>query len=123
MNKKRQLLWNKIIELSTQMQSLALPNQSLADLSVDEAHASQPWKAISALEKERGLLLTDFFSKKVLPDEISEVHDCITQLQKIDSHLYSISQNIKNEITDKFKKVAAVNRAVSAYTENQNDKI
>ncbi len=118
MNQQRQEQWQAILQMTQQMRELALPNESLADLSVDEEYAKQPWQAITELELTRFSLLNEFFSKETAIEEAVEIADGISQIQAVDKELFSISQNIQKEIGATFSKLGNAQRAVNAYSSN-----
>lgn len=115
--------WQTILKLTQQMRELAVPNQKLAELSVDEAAADhnwakQPWQAISALELERLQLLKDFFSNKADSADTETIAEGIAQIQAIDKELLLISQQIQKDIGQSFSRLGNSQRAASAYASN-----
>jgi len=120
MIQKRQQQWQTILQLTQQMRELAVPNESLTDLSVDEEYAKQPWQAISDIESSRLTLINDFFSEPVVESDAQEIADGIRQIQSVDSELFVISKNIQKEIGATFSKMGNGQRAVSAYSNNAN---
>ncbi|MDH5517312.1 MAG: hypothetical protein OEY36_05785 [Gammaproteobacteria bacterium] len=118
MNPQRQQQWQTILQLTQQMRQLAVPNESLADLALDEEYAKQPWLAISKLEHSRLALLKQFFSDQVSTDEAAEVAQGIATIQALDLQLLTISQTIKNEIGAVFSRIGDAQHAISAYSNN-----
>lgn len=116
MNEPRQAQWQKILQITQQMRELAVPNEALTDLSVDEEYAKQPWLAITELEITRSDLLNEFFSQQVATEEVIEIQNDIKKIQKIDKELFSISQNIQQKIGSTFIKLGDAQRAVTAYS-------
>jgi len=118
MSDKRQQQWQTILQMTQQMRELAVPNESLTDLSVDEEYAKQPWQAISDIESSRLTLIKDFFSQPVAENDAPEIAEGIRQIQSVDSELFVISKNIQKEIGATFSKMGNAQRAVSAYSNN-----
>lgn len=118
MSDERQQQWHTILQMTQQMRELAVPNESLTDLSVDEEYAKQPWQAISDIESSRLTLIKDFFSQPVAESDASEIAEGIRQIQSVDSELFIISKNIQKEIGSTFSKMGNAQRAVSAYSNN-----
>lgn len=106
-----------ILNLTQQMRELAVPNESLADLSVDEEYAKQPWHAISELERQRLDLLKDFFSLKTDAADSQEVAEGIQLIQDADRELTKISFNIRQQISRTFNKMGDAQRAATAYSD------
>lgn len=119
MDEPRKSLWLKILKLTQEMRELAVPNQSLTDLSVDAELAKQPWQAITELELLRSSLLNEFFSKEASVDEVEQIKDGIAKIQTIDNELSDIGQQLQNEIGNTFNKLGNAQRAVTAYTDNK----
>ena len=120
MTTKRQQQWQSILQMTQQMRQLAIPNESLTDLSVDEEFASQPWQDISDIESSRLALIKDFFSQPVLENDAQEIAEGIRQMQSIDNDLFIISKNIQKETAKVFSSLGNAQRAVSAYSDNVN---
>lgn len=118
MDQQRQQQWQKILQLTQQMRELAVPNESLSDLAVDDEYAKQPWHAISELESSRMNLLKAFFSKQIETENAKEVAEGISHIQSVDKELFNISQSIQKEIGGVFSKINEAHRAVSAYSSN-----
>ncbi|MCK4709672.1 MAG: flagellar protein FliT [Gammaproteobacteria bacterium] len=118
MDKQRQDTWQQILQMTQQMRELAVPNKSLADLSIDEEYAKQPWLAITELESTRSGLLNEFFSIEASAEDAVKIAEGISQIQALDKELFIISQNIQKEIGATFSKLGHAQRAVSAYSSN-----
>lgn len=118
MNEQRLAQWQNILLLTQKMRELAVPNELLTDLSVNEETSKEPWQAITELEKERSTLLNDFFSQEVNQDEVLEIAEGIKQVQIIDKELFSIGKNLKNEIGRSFTKLGNAQRAITEYSQN-----
>lgn len=116
MNQQRQQQWQAILQMTQQMRQLAVPNESLADLAVDEEYVKQPWQKIAELDHSRLALLKNFFSTQINTEEASEVAEGIEKIQAIDHELLDISQSIQNEIGNVFSKLGDAQRAISAYS-------
>lgn len=119
MSPQRQKQWQHILQLTQQMRDLAVPNESLTDLSVDDEYAKQPWQSISEIEGIRFQLLEQFFEKEPETDEVGEIAEGIKKIQATDSELSNISQTIKNEIGTVFSRLGNAQRAASAYSSNK----
>lgn len=117
MNSQQTQRWQTILKLTQQMRELAVPNESLADLSVDEEYAKQPWHAISELERQRLDLLKDFFSSKTEPVDTKKIAEGIQLIQDTDSELTKISLDIRQQISRTFNKMGNAQRAASAYSD------
>lgn len=120
MDEPRKSQWLKILKLTQNMWELAVPNQSLTDLSVDAELAKQPWQAISELELIRSSLLKEFFAKETAVDEVDEIKQGILKIQEIDNGLFLIAQKFQNEIGSTFSNLGNAKRAVNAYTDNKS---
>ena len=120
MTDKRQQQWQTILQMTQQMRELAVPNESLTDLSVDEEYAKQPWQAISDIESLRLTLIKDFFSQPVAESEAPDIAKGIRQIQSIDRELFIISKNIQKETAKVFSRIGNAQQAVSAYSNNAN---
>jgi len=118
MNAQQQEQWQTILKLTQQMRELAVPNEKLADLSVDAEYAKQPWQAISRLELERLQLLKDFFSNKPDANDRESIAEGIQTIQSIDQELVSISQRIQKDLGKTFARMGDSQRAASAYASN-----
>ncbi|MDH5392550.1 MAG: flagellar protein FliT [Gammaproteobacteria bacterium] len=118
MKPQRQQQWQAIIQLTQKMRQLAVPNESLSDLAVDEEYAKQPWQRIAELDHSRLALLKKFFASPVSTEEAGELAEGIKQIQSIDHELLNISQSIKNEIGTVFSKIGDAKHAISAYSSN-----
>lgn len=116
MNAQRQKQWQKILFMTQQMRELAVPNDSLTDLSVDEEYAKQPWQAITQLETDRLDLLKNFFADNIPPEDASEIAEGIKQVQLIDQQVFAISSSIQKDISSVFSKLGNAQRAAAAYT-------
>jgi len=118
MNAQQQEQWQTILMLTQQMRELAVPNEKLADLSVDDEYAKQPWQAISKLELERLQLLKDFFSTTPDANDSQLIAEGIQTIQKTDQKLVSISQRIQKDLGKSFSRLGDSQRAASAYASN-----
>ena len=121
MEQQRQQQWQEILQLTQQMRELAVPNESLSDLAVDDEYAKQPWHAISELEGSRMALLKAFFSKQVETENAREVAEGINHIQSIDKELFIISQSIQKEIGGVVSKISGAQRAITAYSSNSEN--
>lgn len=118
MNAEQQQKWQSVLKLTQQMRELAVPNEKLADLSVDSEYAKQPWQAISKLELERFELLKSFFSDQLEAGDREQIAEGISQIQSIDQELVLISQRIQKDLGKTFSRMGNSQRAASAYASN-----
>ena len=118
MKAQQQQQWHTILKLTAQMRELAVPNEKLADLSVDDEYAKQPWQAISKLELERLQLLKDFFSIAPDANDSQIIEEGIQTIQNIDQELVSISQRLQKDLGRTFSRMGDSQRAASAYASN-----
>jgi len=118
MNAQQQEQWRTILKLTQQMRELAVPNEKLADLSVDKEYAKQPWQAISKLELERLQLLKDFFSVQPDANDSQMIAEGIQKIQTVDQDLVSISQRLQKDLGKSFSRIGNSQRAASAYASN-----
>lgn len=121
MNPQQQQQWQEILKLTEKMRELAKPNDSLADLSVDEEYARQPWHAISELDKKRLTLLQAFFSSGVSSSDREEIEKDIEHIQQSDAEVRSIGQAIQKEVGRSFSKLGHAQYVASTYASNSSD--
>lgn len=118
MQKERQQQWQEILKLTQRMRELAIPNQSLSDLSVDAEYAKQPWKEIAEIDSHRLNLIKDFFSEAISEEDAKNVADGIQKVQDIDKELLQVSQLIQKETGVVFSDLGNGQQAVAAYKNN-----
>ncbi|MDH5426066.1 MAG: hypothetical protein OEY29_13850 [Gammaproteobacteria bacterium] len=116
---QRQQQWQLILRLTEQMRGLAMPNESLTDLSVDDDYAKQPWQSIADIESQRFQLLQQFFATEPAADEVSVIAEGIKSIQATDLELSRISQKIKNETASVFSRISNAQHVASAYSSNK----
>jgi len=119
MHPDRQKQWQEILHLTQQMRELAIPNQTLNDLSADTESAKQPWKIITSIETQRFKLLERFFATAATEDEITQIEAGIRLINQSDRELAALGSKIQQEIAAVFSKNTAGQRAVSAYSNHE----
>jgi len=119
MKPDRQKQWQEILLLTQQMRELAVPNQTLNDLSADAESAKQPWQVITSIETQRFKLLQHFFTNAPSEDEIAEIEEGILLINQSDQDLANLAAKMQQEIASVFSKSAAGQRAVSAYSNHE----
>jgi len=119
MHAQRQKQWQEILHLTQQMHELAVPNQSLNDISADEDSAKQPWQVITGIETQRFKLLEQFFATTPSDDEITEIEAGVRLINQSDKELAAFAEKMQQEIAAVFSKNTAGQRAVSAYSNHE----
>ena len=91
----------------------ALSSSMLADAQRSD------WLAVTALERERQQLLTDFFATATLPVESAAVAAALTQMQALNTEVLALGTLSQQQMAAELCGMEAGRKVTQAYNQNR----